>query len=197
MTAAYMMLQTLGFTERARFMTHKKQVYEEFLGDAGAREYPSAYVNPHVAQFGPLPVFVEVLGGDDKERAEQMTGRGRLLTDEGEPIGFLKNFKVRQFDPLVMDKHGGTSRLSEVDDVYKALLDQHRQAIVYTGAMKLLMNNSVKQTFCAALRDNETAMAQAQEAQRQLSPDQLRRVIKGAGERATALAVSRKIWREV
>lgn len=197
MTAAYMMLQTLGFTERARFATHKKQVYEEFLADAGAREYPSAYVNPHVAQFGPLPVFVEVLGDNDKERAEQMTGRGRLLTDDGEPIGFLKNFKVRQYDPLVNKSNGETCRLSEVDANYKGLLDQHRQAIVYTGAMKLLMNSSVKQTFCAALKDNEVAMSQSQKAHHQLSPDQLRRVIKGAGERATNLAVARGIWEEV
>lgn len=197
MTAAYFMLETLGFNERARFEAHKKPAYEEFLADHGAREYPSAYVNPHVAQFGPLPVFVEVLGDRDKERAEAISGRGRLLTDDGEPIGYLKNFKIRQYDPLVKDRAGNVKHLSEVDPVYASLLDQHRQAIVYTSAMKLLMNRSVKQTFCQALKENEGAMSMAHKREHSLSPDQLRRVIKGAGTRATALAINRGMWKEI
>jgi hypothetical protein len=195
MTASYLMLQTLGFTERLRFTTHKQGVYADFIADEHAQEYPSPYVNPHIAKFGPLPVFVEVVSdGAEAENIGRVEGRGRLLTTDGQPIGYLKNFKIRQFDPLVT-VNGATKRLSEVDSSYAGLLRQHKQAIVYTQAMRLLMNEDAKATFCSAVQENDQAMEQARADYRPLSPDQLRKVISGAGNRALELAISEGRWR--
>lgn len=197
MTAAYQMLRVMGSHERDRYETHKKQVYEIFLADHGALEYPSAYVNPHIAQFGNLPVFIELLGDEDKELIGQIEGRGRLLNRDGEPVGYLKNFKVRQYDPLVFDREGNTVPLSTIDKAYAGLLEQHTRAITYTEAMQLLMNHQANETFCVALEENQVAMEEARLVKRPLSPDQLRRVIKDAGERATQLAINKGMWREV
>jgi|GEM_PF-3688461 len=196
-TAAYNLTGMIGQMERERFVTHKRPIYEEFLADHGAREYPSPYINPHIAKFGPIPVNVEVIGNLDEVRARDTEGRGKLLAMNGKPIGHLKNFKKRQYNPLVYDKHGNTVKLSQVDPIYAGLLRQQGLAVTYTTAMKLLMNQAAEQTFCEALKSNEQAMKAAAENRNPLSEDQLRRVIRGSAKRAVAVATARGMWREV
>lgn len=199
---AKQLLNHLGEVERGRFEYSKRDIYEQFIRNPDAEEYPSELVNPHIANFGIGSGFVQILDKNTvKQAVEKTTGKGDLYIEEHEPIAVLKQLKKRQFDPLVKTKKG-SKPLSQLDKkgnkkIFKEILSQHAEALDHVAAIKLIFNPEMAETFEMAVKDNHRRLSESKSSEMHLSPDQLRKVIKNAGARALDRSIELGVWKEM
>lgn len=200
MNAVYSVLQSLGHHERLRFATHKQRTYQEFVLDSDAREYPNTLINPHRAAFGIPPPVVEVMDSAQQEKLVkdlhiELKGRGALYMTDGQPVGILKRLKKRQFNPLVKTKYGSMT-LSELDPNFTKSLEENGRALDYVGAVLLHLNPQTRDAIADAIHENSEAMERSAQLP-DLSADQIRSIIKGAGNRALSSAIAEGRWQEL
>jgi hypothetical protein len=193
MTAARYLLRDIGVTERERFEAHKRESYLDFIEDEEASDYPSELVNPDSAKYGPRPVSIDFLTANEHAQAvEESEDKGNIFTLKGKPLGVIKQLKQRIYDPLVVTQ-AGAQRVSQIDKNYAQLLEQHKVALDYVGAIRLLMNEEVRREFVEAVDDNKARM---ERDLRCLQPDELRRMISGSAENALRQAIENGTWEE-
>lgn len=202
MNEIYSILQSLGFHERERFANQKQLTYLEYLYDFSAGEYPNELVNPHRASFGVLPPMVEVLDSSngssqqsiEKARKDLHERRGAIYMIDGVPVGVLNKFKRRQFDPLVVTAKK-PKRLSKINPGFKSLLEQSGRALDYVGAIALHIAPGARDALVETIRENGEMMEKSQVFP-SLSRDQIRKIIRNAGQDALKLAITEGRWTE-
>jgi hypothetical protein len=195
MSAVYSLIQSIAHRERQRFRRHKREVYEEYINDSDAREYPNALINPHRATFGIPPAQVEILKSNDVGTLPGRHDASLQMTD-GKTVGVLKRLKVRQFDPLVVTPKGA-QHLSEIDPNFKSALNEHGRALNYVGAVALHANPESQEALIEGVSENAEYMERAKKNGYHLSPDQVRGIIRNSADRALELAIAEGRWVEL
>lgn len=185
-------LADIGREERRRFVQFKRRIYERFLTDSRATEYPSPILHPGLADFGPSSSHFEielldqalvVPDGAHPQVPQMVSENGDLHFD-------LSPLKNRWIDPLVKVKDGQV-RLSEIDKPYAALRQQHRRlqqsslrvCVPTTKAYKDILwrqGGQISEQFFAAQQTGEP-----------LNVDPKRRSIETAAVRALDQAIKR------
>ena len=104
-------------------MQFKRTVYERFLTDTMAEEYPSQILNPNLVDFGPKSSRFEIQLLDQKpySRRGKHPQVPQLVNDNGDLSYKLYPLKNRRIDPLVWFD-GKQVRLSKIDKQYASLL---------------------------------------------------------------------------
>jgi hypothetical protein len=185
-------LAGVGFEERGTFTNFKRPVFETFLCDDRAQDYPSALVNGDLADFGPTSSQFEIQIYEGKTDLTDSPSPQvpHLIEQNGNLHYLLMPLKNRYLDPLVRTEKGDV-RLSDVDERYKGLLEQQQRI----QQARLSVHIPTTTTYRELLWEQaEVTSKDFFKAQKELSPmslDPKRRSIEAAAERALAAAIER------
>lgn len=191
MFAISQLLSQIAKEERWRFVEYKRDQFIRFLLDSRVEDYPSAWLNGHVMEYGPASsvVEVEVTPPTKEEMEAGRTVRANaaqlIHTDSGGVQYGIQPMKNRYVDPLVMtDK--GPKKLSKINKVYKLLLDQHARIHASKLTVRLAVSNEYERLIHEVVQRNAK---EAQVERASLKRDQLRWQIDAAAERSREAAV--------
>lgn len=185
-------LADIGREEQKRFVQFRRRIYEQFLMDEQAEEYPSNILHPNLADFGP-----------DSSRFEiEMVPAGELAAPSGHPqvpqlTGengdlhyLLYPLKNRYIDPLVRAGKN-TLRLSDLDPRFALLLKQHQRIQRSSLRVHIPTTKTYRDLLWQQAQEISSAFFAAQETHEPLNKDPKRRGIEAAAERAVQAAISR------
>ncbi len=189
-------LADIGHEEQNRFTQFRRRVYEQFLDDPLALEYPSSILHPNLADFGPASSRFEIELLDKKVMPPQ-TGHPqvpRLMGENGDLQYGLYPLKNRYIDPLVQSQDDKVNRLSELDPGFAALLEQHQ--IIQRSSLRVHIptTRAYKDLLWQQAQEISQAFFDAQETNDPLNNDPKRRGIEAAGTRAVQAAAARGVY---
>lgn len=182
-------LYPIASAERKRFIRYKMSEYAQYLRDEKARDYPSEYLSPPRVQFGlPHPsVTVELSQSTAEERAKNQK-MPMPIYNNGHLEYELMPLKNRFVDPRVMLRNGSTKRLSQLDQNYCELLNQHQNLQSMKAKVELVFADKFIDGFTKGIKANESDF-DALAVSPDFTHDQKRRIIEQAAERARANAI--------
>ncbi|HVV67130.1 MAG TPA: hypothetical protein VHB72_03605 [Candidatus Saccharimonadales bacterium] len=191
MFAISQLLSQIAKEERWRFVEYKRDQFKRFLLDPRAEDYPSAWLNGHVMEYGPASSIVEidVKPPTKKELQAVKTGRAnaaKLIHTTKRGVRYdIQPMKRRYVDPLIMTANGA-KRLSEVNSIYSGLLDQHARIHASTLKVRLAVSDEYERLIHQVTQRNRD---EAKVDRPYLKRDQLRWQIDAAAERSRDAAL--------
>lgn len=188
-------LAGVGYEERGRFKNFKRPVFEAFLTDAKASEYPSALLHAQLADFGPESSRFETRFYKNGAKLEQLRREQNpqvphLVSHNGNLHYVLLPLKNRFLDPLVRTRSGDIP-LSEVDPRYAELLAQHQQIQQATLSVHIPTTTAYRKLLWEQALSVSEGFSRAQEQLEPMNRDPKRRSIESAAKRALAAAMQR------
>jgi hypothetical protein len=188
-------LADIGREEQRRFVQFKRRVYEKFLTDPRAEEYPSQILHPGLVDFGPGSSHFEI--NRLTERLVAPTGSHpqvpQLTGENGDLHYTLFPLKNRRIDPLVKtDK--GVKRLSEIDRNYAELIRQHQLIQRSSLSVHIPTTSIYKDLLWRQAEEISAQFSAAQQTNPPLDKDPKRRSIEEAAARARAHAIDRGVY---
>ncbi len=191
MFAISQLLSQIGKEERWRFVEYKRDQFKRFLLDPQAEDYPSAWLNGHMMEYGPASSAVEVevkppTSSKLRRKPSVRANAAKLIhTDSGGVEYGLQPMKNRYVDPLVMTEKG-PKPLSRINKTYSGLLDQHARIHASTLTVRLAVSSAYEDLIHDVVqRNNEEAKIERPPLDR----DQLRWQIDAAAERSKQAAI--------
>lgn len=185
-------LAGVGYEERSRFKNFKRPIFETFLLDELAQEYPSALLHGNLADFGPASSQFETrIYSGKKDVATHRNPQVPHLAEENGMLHYLLSpLKNRYIDPLVRTKDGDV-RLSRVDNRFKTLLKQHQRIQRSTLSVHIPTTETYRELLWEQALVTSDSFFDAQKRLRKMNKDPKRRGIQAAGKRALEAAMKR------
>lgn len=197
MHASRHLRRSISREERERFYTHKLPRYAEFLADDAAVDYPNEMINGNVVKFGLPSSSVEILEKQEVDpSAPSSNTAARLAPPElqsNEGVTYvLDPLKNRMVRPYVRGANGALTYLDKLDNkigrTSARLLEQHQRLQWQRLTVRLV----VTQGYAKTLRESFASTSRRYEelaGRPNPSPDQVRRMINGAADRARVQAL--------
>jgi hypothetical protein len=185
-------LADIGHEEQNRFKHFRRRVYERFLTDELAQEYPSSILHPDLVDFGPASSRFEIELATDLAAPQRALHPQvpQLVGSNGDLHYELHPLKNRWIDPMV--RVGNTQlRLSEWSNEYKRLLEQHQRIQESALRVHIPTTRAYKDLLWQHAERVSRTFFEAQETLPPLSVDPKRRSIQIAAQRAVEQARSR------
>jgi hypothetical protein len=180
-------LADIGREEQRRFTQFKRLIYEQFLTDPLAFEYPSQILNPTLGDYGLASSRFEI----DKLKPEDTPRRPRgvhpqvphLTGENGDLHYILWPLKNRRIDPLVKTNKG-SSKLSRLDPRYAELLRQHQEIQRSSLSVHIPTTSTYKDLLWRQAEEVSDRFAKAHRTGQPMHQDPQRRGIEAAAARA-------------
>jgi HD superfamily phosphohydrolase len=168
------LISNIGLVKRQLFAYERQDHLRYFLSQ-DTNEYPNPlehydYFASRYNKFPLLPSNLSIIPVDSKSEIEDF-GTNPYTVDF-----FLTPLKPRTVDPLFKASDGTIQRLSEVDDNFKQLQQQHYALLMQPYVARLHVNNETKDLIEAGLRSNEKLWEEALIRPR-MKPERLREVL--------------------
>ncbi len=185
-------LADIGREEQRRFVQFRRPIYERFLTDPRAEEYPSSILHPGLADFGPNSSRFEIeLLGEELTVPEGVHPQVPQLAGENGDLHYmLYPLKNRWIDPLIQ-VGDSQKRLSELDSKYAAVLRQHQLIQHSSLRVHIPTTTAYKELLWCQAGQISGQFFEAQKTWEPLNKDPKRRSIETAATRALDQAIKR------
>ncbi len=185
-------LAGVGYEERNRFRNFKRPIFETFLRDDLAVEYPSALLHGNLADFGPPSSQFEThLYAGSRDIPAGVNPQVPHLVEENGVLHYLLSpLKNRFVNPLVRTSKGDIP-LGDYDPRYQVLLEQHQRIQRSTLSVHIPTTSTYRELLWEQAQKTSAEFFEAQKKSPKMNKDPKRRGIQAAGQRALAVATAR------